>query len=392
MSTTLVTNIGGSSRKYALYKDGQSVMEFNFEGTDSGFEMCTHKKGSQQTCESISSTDTKVTFAIVARAVHLYLEAENETLSSIGVRILAPGAEFQKHTVIDDVYVSALQARSAAAPLHVPETIREITEIKKVFPKVKLVGVSDTFFHKTLPHHAREYSISPADAAVYDIHRFGCHGLSVASVVHRVHAVTGGDPTRLVICHIGSGVSVTAVKEGKSVDTTAGFAPVSGVVMSTRASDLDPSAFLELMRRRNMHLDEASVYVHETGGLAGLAGDGDIRRLLSRKAQGDEKAKQALTLFSYQIQKAIAAMTIALGGLDAVVFTGTASFRSSELRALCTDKLSHFGIGIDTERNDVLVGREGVISVAQSMVKVAVMRTDEMGEIARIAEQITPSS
>lgn len=387
METALVINPGSSSRKYALYKDGLQVLEFCFENTDTGYEVCSHKQGEQQVCNAISQEGFGSAFTKVADAVKKYLEAEKMTLNRIAIRVVAPGTEFQKHVVIDDVFVSKLQAKEVSVPLHIPAILKELNEAKKLFPDTPLVAVSDSAFHTTMPAFVREYSLSKSDAEAYDIHRFGYHGLSVESVVHRVHGVIGRDPERMVVCHVGNGVSVTAVKDGKSIDTTMGYAPVSGVPMGTRAADLDPSAMLELMRVRNMRPAEAAVYVHTNGGLAGLAGDGDIRRLLDRKSHGDTAATQALDLFAYHIQKAVAGATVALGGFDVLVLTGTAAIRSVELRKLLTDKLSHFGIGIDEDRNDLLVGKEGVISLQRSMVKVVVMRTDEMGEMQRIALQ-----
>jgi acetate kinase len=158
--------------------------------------------------------------------------------------------------------------------------------------------------------------------------------------------------------------------------------------MGSRASDLDPGALLEIMRVKNMRPSEANVYLHTCGGLSGIAGDGDIRRLLDRRSHGDENADKALNLFRYRIQTAIMAATVPLGGLDTLVFTGTAGFRSAELRLLIAKDLAFFGIRIDDTRNDVLVGKEGVISAHSEEIKVVVMRTDEMREMARVADQL----
>lgn len=388
MATTLIINPGSSSRKYALYREGKLVFEYQFESNDTGFEVCSQKRGSQQTCQSISVEGFGSAFLKVVKEVQKYLEEEKVSLDAIGVRVVAPGTFFQKHAVIDGVYLSMLQSKEVSVPLHIPAIIKAITQCREHFPETTLIGVSDSAFHSTLPPCAREYSLLRADAEAYDIHRFGYHGLSASSVVNRVHAVIGKDPARMIVCHIGNGVSITAVKDGKSVETSMGFAPVSGVPMGTRAADLDPSALLELMRLRSMRPADASLYVHTNGGLSGLAGDGDIRRLLDRRSHGDQQAKEALELFAYHIQKAIAASTIALGGFDTLVLTGTAALRSSELRTLVTKKLTHFGIGIDEDRNDLLVGKEGVISVQRSMIKVTVMRTDEMGEMMHIATDL----
>ena len=238
-----------------------------------------------------------------------------------------------------------------------------------------------------MPPRAREYSILVDDVNTHDIHRFGYHGLSVSSVVRRIHPIIGQDPERMIICHVGGGTSVTAVKNGKSVETTMGFSPSSGLPMGSRAGDIDAAAILELMRVKSLRPADAEMYINTNGGLTGMAKDADIRRLLNRRSQNDAVATHALDVFAYKIQKAIAAQTVALGGLDAVVLTATAAIRSSELRSLILDGLTHLGVQISKDRNDLLVGKDGTINVRNSEVKVVVMRTDEMGEMAFIASQ-----
>ena len=387
MGTTLTVNPGSSSKKYSLYRDGVMVRELFFESASVGFEACTIKRGEQQTCEAITAEQYESALLRVAKECDEFLAKEGGSIDSVAVRVTAPGTVFQQHTVIDEAYVALLRDKEQQAPLHIPSILNEIKGCQQHFPHVRIIAASDSAFHRNLPFVAREFSIEREDATQFDIRRFGYHGLSVSSVVNRIHAVVGQDPKRMIVCHIGSGVSVTAVKEGVSVDTTMGFSPVSGLPMSTRASDLSADAFLEIIREKKLKPSEATVYLHKYGGLAGLAGDSDIRHLLDRRAKGEQAASDALDHFVYHIQKAIAAMTIALGGMDALIFTGTAGFRSAELRHLIGKRLAHVGVTIDEEKNDVLVGKEGTISQSDATVKVFVMKTDETREIARIAEQ-----
>ncbi|MEN9920487.1 MAG: acetate kinase [Candidatus Parcubacteria bacterium] len=389
MGITLVVNPGSSSKKYALYKEGQVVLELAFEGSDAGYEVCIQKKDGQQTCESVDTGAFKTALERVAKAVREYCLAEKVKLGAIAVRVVAPGTTFQKHALVDDVYLALLRDQEHSAPLHIPIILSEIQLCREQFPGTPIVAASDSAFHSSLPTVAREFSINREDAATLDVHRFGYHGLSVASIVNHIHSIIGQDPVRLIVCHVGSGVSVTAVKSGASVETSMGYSPVSGVPMGTRASDIDTGALLEIIRRKDMSAAAAAVYVHKSGGLAGLAGDGDIRRLLDRRAKGDMSATMALDLFTYRIQKEIAAATVSLQGVDVLVLTGTAALRSSELRTLITNHLSYLGVDIDTNRNDVLVGKEGVVSTHNAKVKVVVMRTDEMREMAHIAEALT---
>lgn len=386
MATTLVINPGSSSRKYALFHDGKEVLELAFEGTGAGYEVCMQKRDGRQTCEPISVADFKNAFARVKDAVSAYCTEHKTTLSLVSVRIVAPGTVFSSHRIVDAICLAQLHEQEFLAPLHVPAIIREIEECYATFPGMTLVGVSDSAFHTTMPSVARKYSIKTADAAELDLYRFGYHGLSVSSVVHRVHAVTGEDSRRMIVCHVGNGVSVTAVKDGASIDTSMGYSPLSGVPMGTRAGDLDPGAFIALVYHKKLRMSEMASYAYKQGGLFGLAGEGDIRHLLERRARGEVVAAEALNIFIYHIKKEIGALTAALGGIDTLVFTGTAVQRSSELRLLIAEGLEYLGITFNLDRNDVLVGKEGIISPTGSTVKVVVMKTDEMREMAIAAE------
>lgn len=389
MGTTLVVNPGSSSRKYALYDEGRLALELRFEETNVGFEMCSQITGVQQVCESIKSDEFYDSFTQVAEVVnsHLARVSLGKKLDNIAVRVVAPGTFFQRHAEIGDDYMIRLKKHESAAPLHIPVIIKEIQSIQKHYPAIRMIAASDSAFHSEMPPRAKEYSISSEDANKFDIHRFGYHGLSVSSVVRHAHALIGIDPERMIVCHVGNGSSVTAVKNGKSVETTMGFSPSTGLPMGSRAGDIDSAALLELMRVKNLKPTEAEMYINTNGGLAGMAGDSDIRRLLDRRSKNDATATHALNVFAYNIQKAVAAQTVALGGLDVLVLTATAAVRSSELRSLILSGLSHVGIQVSKDRNDLLVGKAGVISVRNSPVKVVVMKTDEMGEMDQVASR-----
>lgn len=390
MATTLVVNPGSSSRKYALYRGGQCVLEFRFEDTNSGFEMCAQVAGIQQTCEAIKKNDFSEAFARVVEGVNSYLFRDDRTkqIDAVVIRVVAPGTFFQKHQLIDDAFVSELKRKESVAPLHIPVILREVESARKYYKQSKIIAASDSAFHREMPTYAREYSIPLADAEQFDIHRFGYHGLSVASIVRRIHPQIGQQPERMIVCHIGSGTSVTAVKDGRSVETTMGFSPATGLPMGSRAGDVDTAALLELMRVKHWRPADIEMYINTNGGFAGIAKETDIRRLLDRRAQHDSVATRALDTFAYHIQKAVAAQTIALGGLDVLVLTATAAVRSAELRAIILRGLAPLGIQISKERNDLLVGKDGVISARNSSVKVVVMRTDEMGEMAVVAKEM----
>lgn len=392
MATTLVVNPGSSSRKYALYQNGQPVLELRFENTNTGFEFCTQIIKEKQTCETINQADFTDSFARVADIVQSYLfknsNLKSRKLDTIVIRIVAPGTIFQEHAVIDDEYIECLKSKQNSAPLHLPVILREIQKIKKHFKSTPLVGASDSAFHAQMPTQAREYSIDREDVKKFDIYRFGYHGLSVSSIVRRVHPLIGQEPDRMIVCHIGNGTSVTAVKKGKGVETSMGFAPATGLPMGSRAGEIDNAALLELMRVKHWRPIEAEMYINTNGGLAGIAGESDIRKLLDRRSKKDPLATQALDVFAYNIQKMIAAQTVALGGLDVLVLTATAAVRSTELRALICKGLGHLGVHLSQDRNDALVGKDGLINVRNGLVKVLVLRTDEMGEMALVGDML----
>jgi acetate kinase len=388
MSLTLVVNPGSATKKYALFNDQLPIMQFSFERSGNGFEICTHAGDGLKECQGISAEEFQNSFDQVSSKVHEFLKANQQKLDAIAVRVVAPGKQFQEHQPIDDSFIFALRQQEFSMPLHVPFILQEIQNIRQAFVGVQLLAISDSAFHRTLPEQARDFSIDRSDAETYDIYRFGYHGLSVASVIRRIHPVSGDNPSRTVVCHVGAGVSVTAVKDGQSVDTSMGYTPTSGLPMGSQVGDLDPGGLLQLMRAKNLKPSEAEMYIHTKGGLYGLAGTADIRHLLDGKVRGDATMTQALTLFLYKIQKQIAASTVALGGLDMLVLTGTACTRSSEFRMMLGQGLEYLGIEFDEDRNDVLVGQDGVCSRQQSAVKVVTIRTDEMGEMAKVVDML----
>lgn len=388
MATTLVINPGSASKKYALYTDRLPALQFRFERTASGFEVCTHAGDGIQECAGISLEEYQSSFTHVATDIKKYLETNKLTLDSIAIRVVAPGNIFQEHCIIDEGFVSELRQTEMSMPQHVPFILQELQNVKREFPDKKVIAVSDSAFHTSLPEKARDFSIDRSDAETYGIYRFGYHGLSVASVLRRIHPVTGTNPNRVIVCHVGGAVSVTAVQDGKSVDTSMGYSPSSGLPMGSQAGDIDPGGLLHLMRAKNLKVSEAEMYIHTKGGLYGMAETSDMRHLLDRRVKGDAIARQSIELFVYQIQKAIAASTVALGGVDMLVLTGTVCSRSSELRKMLVEGLAHLGMSIDDNRNNALVGQDGVCSAQKSLVKVVTIRTDEMGEMAQAVDML----
>lgn len=386
MDITLIVNPGSSSKKYALYEGEREVFSALYERTDKGFGKCLEINKTRELCEDTTKGQYEdALHDVLARAKSAGILNETSKITRVGVRIVAPGSFFTTHRVIDSAYIRKLQSVREAAPLHVPHQLSELSVLREVFKDARIIGISDSAFHATMPPHARRYSISKKDAEQYDLYRFGYHGLSLASVVRQVGKDTGRIPERMIICHIGSGISVTALRDGKSVDTTMGFAPTSGLIMGTRAGEIDPSALIYLFKQQKQQLDLTERTVSEAGGLEGLIGNGDLRVALDRMSKGDVDAKTAVDMYINGIRKAIGGMTAVLGGINMLVFTGTAPERNPLVRQLLTMNFEYMGVEIDMDENERLGAHPGVFSKGSSKVTVAIVHTAELNEIAHIA-------
>ncbi len=387
MEITLIINPGSSSKKFTLYKDDSQVLHAYVERTTDGFEMCTSVNGVQQRSQSVNKDKFHESLSsFVKYAKDKKVIGEISEIHKVVVRVVAPGTSFQKHTEITDLYIKQLRDKELYASLHIPHILCEIDHARKLLPDTKMIAASDSAFHSTIPNYIRNYSISEKETKDFDIYRFGYHGLSVASVVRRMHVVTGMEPKRAIVCHIGSGVSITAIKDGKSFDTTMGYSPANGLLMASRAGDLDIGGLLALMQARNLKPLDAETFIQNHGGLRGLTGEIDLRLLLEKRAQGEEVADCAIKSYVHHLQKAIGGFMAVLGGLDLLVFTATAGERSSILRSLVTTELKGLGVVLDDDKNELCVSRDGVISTTDSKVKVAVIRTDESDEMLRVGQ------
>lgn len=393
MGTTLVINPGSTSKKYALYRDGASVFSMRYEETGDGFGLCRERNGEQQRCEDISAQTYK-------KAIKHFFESATaegaiggvKDITAVGIRVVAPGSTFQTHHRITDAYLEELESLAGIAPLHIPAIVEEIYAARALVTHTPLFGISDSAFHVSIPTHRRTLAIARADAAEYGIERFGYHGLSMGSIARRTEQFFGVAPDRVVALHVGGGTSVTALHYAESVDTSMGYSPASGVMMGSRAGDFDADALVALMARKGMRsIDALSQYLNRESGFKGMTGYTDMRIVLNKYTEGDSDAALALQTFRYQLHRQIGAHVALLGGLDAFVFTGTAVVRNPFLRSYILDGIEALGLQLDEERNDTLVGKEGMIHSDRSEVSIGVMKNDEMGEIARAADTLLES-
>jgi acetate kinase len=270
-------------------------------------------------------------------------------VSAVAHRIVHGGNRFVEPTLVDDVVANALRELVELAPLHMRPALDALVKARETFPRVPHVAVFDTEFHRTLPERAATYAL-PERWRALGIRRYGFHGLSVAWAAEQVRV------PRLVVCHLGGGCSVTAVQDGRSIDTTMGFTPLEGVPMGTRPGSVDPGALLYLLRR-GVAPDELESALEHDSGLRGLAGTADVAALL---ASTDPNARLALEVFTYRVAQSVAAMTTALGGIDAIVFTGGIGEHATPVREAIVDHVRFLGdsqVHVVEAREDVVAAR-----------------------------------
>lgn len=371
----LVVNSGSASKKYSFYSGEQELWRAHFEKDGKGF-MANVVEAGKPYQTKVSKTD----FENPAHFLRAYLgEAD-----VVGVRIVAPGKYFLENRKIDAGFLKKLEEAKEQAPLHVGSVLAEIKQIRKVLPKAKLIAVSDSVFYSGMPVSARLYSLPAKIAEKFGIYRYGYHGISVHSVVDKIKKTLGSVPARTIICHLGSGSTIAALKGGKPFDTSMGFTPLEGLPMGTRIGNIDAGAVIYLAKKLKKSPDELGEFFNRECGLLGLSGKtNDVRELLELEKKGDAKAAQALEIFVYGIKKLIGAYAAAMGGLDLIVFTATIGERSFIMRRRICSGLESLGLLLDANKNDATISRDGFISTSHSRVKIAVIPTDELKEIYR---------
>jgi acetate kinase len=310
---------------------------------------------------------------------------------AVAHRVVHGGEKFHDATPLDDAVLDELERLSVLAPLHNPPALAAIRQARQSLPDVPHVAVFDTAFHSTLPEHAREYALAKDVRERLGIRRFGFHGINHAHVASSVAAYLKDEQRtlRIVCCHLGNGASVTAIEGGRSVDTSMGMTPLEGLVMGTRAGDLDPGVLLQLCRSGELGVEQLDELLNERSGLKGLTGSNDMREIEKRASAGDEDCRRAVTLYAYRIRKYIGGYAAAMGGVDVVAFTGGVGENSAAIRTRCLERLDFLGITLDESRNRAAKPSAGrpieLISPDSARVRVLAVRADEELAMAREA-------
>jgi acetate kinase len=393
----LVLNCGSSSVKYKLIDttNESTLAEGGVEkiGLPDGFLKYKRPDGTKAILE-LGKTDHLGSVKAVLNLLTDPKEgciASFEEIDAVGHRIVHGGEKFNKSILINEDVRKMVRECYPLAPLHNPANMTGVEAIDALMPNVPQVGVFDTAFHQTMPAKSFMYAVPYKYYTEDGIRRYGFHGTSHRYVSQRVCEFLGVDikDQKIITCHVGNGGSITAVKNGESVDTSMGLTPTEGLMMGTRVGDIDAGALIYLMQRHNLNADDLMRIVNKESGVLGVSGiSSDMREIEAAVNNGDPKATLALDMYEQRITKYIGAYAAEMGGVDIIVFTGGVGENQTGLRSTVCAPLSFMGVEINTELNSKVRGTETVISTPESKVKVVVIPTDEELMIARDTEAI----
>lgn len=392
----LVLNCGSSSVKYKLIEikankilaeggiekiglpDAFNKFKFNGKKIEQPLDITDHQGAIKAILENLTSAD------------YGCIKSYDE-IDAVGHRIVHGGEKFSKSMLISDDVIAMIKECYSIAPLHNPVNMAGVEAISSVLPQVPQVGVFDTAFHQTMPQKAYMYAIPYNYYKEDHVRRYGFHGTSHRYVSQRVCEFLGVKPEeqRIITCHIGNGASISAVLNGKSIDTSMGLTPTEGLMMGTRTGDIDPGAMLFLMEKHNLSTKEMLDIINKKSGVAGVTGiSPDMREICAAADAGDEKAKLSLDMYAHRITKYIGAYAAEMNGVDIIVFTGGVGEHQQFTRADVCSTLGFMGVEIDEAVNNANNGDEEIISSTNSKVKVVVIPTDEEYMIAKDTEAI----
>jgi len=391
----LVLNCGSSSIKYQLFHgedwrvlaagsvsrigEAEGELKASWTNSDGESESCSESlriPGHQEGLERIAD-------GLKERGVL----ADVSELRAVGHRVVHGGEAFHCPTLIDEEVIGAIRDMIPLAPLHNPANLAGIEVARRLFPSVPQVAVFDTAFHQTMPPASYRYAIPEYLYREHRVRRYGFHGTSHHYVAKRAAALLGRSlaECNLITLHLGNGASATAIRNGRSLDTSMGLTPLEGLVMGTRCGDIDPAIHFYVAEHLGLDNDALDALLNRRSGLLGLCGANDMREVHRRADSGDERAELAIDVFCHRLRKYLGAYWAELGRVDAVVFTGGIGENDEQVRARTCAGLENLGIQLDETANQTPERRERSISAGTSLVKVLVIPTNEELEIARQA-------
>jgi len=392
----LVLNCGSSSIKYQFIDTSLSIVlaKGMVERIGMSSAVLTHQPYDKDKIRIVGeildhTIAIEYVIAVLLSPNHGVIKDKSE-IDAVGHRVVHGGETFSGSVLINDEVMKALKDNIELAPLHNPPNIKGIQAAKALLKDVPQVGVFDTSFHVGMHSRAYLYGIPYELYKKYKIRRYGFHGTSHRYVSQRAASIIGKpiEELKIVTAHLGNGCSMAAVNHGKSVDTTMGFTPLEGLLMGTRSGDMDPSVILYIMAKEGLSLSEANTLLNKHSGLIGISGESsDMREIEQALSEGNKKAKMAFDVFTYRVKKYVGAYAAAMGGIDALVFTGGIGENSTLVRKEVCSDMEFLGIDFDDELNNNVKG-EATITKPNSKVKVFRIPTNEELVIALDTEQI----
>ena len=394
----LVINCGSSSLKYQLINseseevlakglcerigiDGSAIVHqpAGKDKVKTEVDMPNHTAAVKNVIEKLTDPDVGVIKSL-------------DEIDAVGHRIVHGGEKFATSVVLNEEVLAAIEQCNDLAPLHNPANLIGINSCKEIMPNVPMVGVFDTAFHQTMPKKAYLYGLPLSYYEKYKVRRYGFHGTSHDFVSKRAAEILGKDikDLKIIVCHLGNGASVSAVKFGESVDTSMGLTPLEGLIMGTRSGDLDPAIITFIAEKEGISAAQVIDICNKKSGVFGLS-DGvssDFRDLAAAAAEGNEAAKTALETYAYRVGKYIGAYAAAMNGVDVIVFTAGVGENDAKVRAAIGQYIGFLGTNIDPDKNDIH-GEEGIISGADAKVVTMVVPTNEELAIARETVRLT---
>ncbi len=393
----LVLNCGSSSIKYKLYDmNGQKELASGVIekiGLPDSFLKFTLSDGSKQ----VITQEIKEHTAGIELILKTLTDAKYGAIKSldqidaVGHRVVHGGDKFCSSVVINQEVIDKIEECVDLAPLHNPANLKGIFAIQKILPKVPQVAVFDTSFHQTMPSYAYIYALPYDYYEKYGVRRYGFHGTSHRYVAKRGCEFLGLDleNSRIITAHIGNGGSITAIKNGKSIDTSMGMTPVEGLMMGSRSGNIDLGVLTYLMDKENLSTQQINDIINKKSGLVGVSGvSSDMRDIENAIEQGNERARLAMDMYFYYILKYISGYIAVLGGVDAIIFTGGVGENQPIMRKYVCDSLAFLGVDFNNELNDRIKGRETELTFPNSKVRVAVIPTNEELAIAIDTEEL----
>ena len=387
----LVLNCGSSSIKYKLFEmeTKEILAQGGIEkiGLTGSFLKLTLPNGEKKILEKDIPEHTVGVEFIFQTLTHPEFGALKslDELDAVGHRMVHGGARFSQSVVLNKEVLDAFTACNDLAPLHNPANLKGVNAVSALLPNLPQVGVFDTAFHQTMPAHAYMYAVPYELYEKYGVRRYGFHGTSHRYVSQRVCEYLGMpvEGSRIITCHVGNGGSISAVKDGKCVDTTMGLTPLEGLMMGTRSGDIDAGAVTFIMEKEGLNATGVSNLLNKKSGVLGISGvSSDMREVAAAAKSGNERARLALDIYFYRIKKYIGAYAAAMGGVDVILFTGGVGENQADCRETACAGLEFMGVKIDPAVNNAIHGEEAIISAADSKVKVVVIPTDEEMMIA----------